>query len=356
MLAGLVTLAGVGGMFGCSQERALQPTPMSYRLYVSMISLRSGRDWHLLVLDCDTDSIVDSVYYNSWGAVYASPSSPVIVIPDGSVHKVYDPRSRAFVAAFPTQVGGAAFFPDLGRAAVSGANTLILEDTTYAVRAVIEREIWNCKRISRTSHMIGRSPYGPSGRYSSFTIADVLTGAIVDSFRINGVEGTSDFIFNDFDISPDGTRVYAWVGNADSAGVVGYDLRNRKVLFWYPHVGSSGPGTCYLSPRGDEVWVTWGATNFGPPWPISVHILDAFSGTLIDTVDLSPENLGWPGPTAPTQIRFVPNEPKAYVSCGTWFTGAEPVVVVNTESHEIEKILFANSGRIPQQIALGAAW
>lgn len=349
--------------FGCSDQRSLEPAPVAYRLFVAMNPTAPTWDGYILAVDCETDSIVDSLFQpgwrSQWGSISATSSPGMLVIPHEGTDRVLDTRSNTYVATLGARFPWIACLPEFGRIVGAGIDsTVVFEDTAYRVRSVISRSMLSCKRIARTSQVIGRALFNRSGGppLGFMVVYDIARAQIVDSFTIDPLNDGSGFAFIDFEISPDGSRIYASGEDASGFWLLGFDLAEKRVLFKYPYPnggGDAGVGSAFVTPNGREVWATWGANPFFVPWPQSVHIVNAFTGTLIDTIDVSNTTLGWPRSVSPTLIRFVPNQTKAYVSCGTNFTGAQPVIVVRTDTHQVAEILFPNGDRYPRQIVIG---
>ena len=126
-------------------------------------------------------------------------------------------------------------------------------------------------------------------------------------------------------------------------------------MFKYSTPTRDAQGSAFVSPDGREVWVTWGGPDiFGGYYPQSIHILDAFSGQLVDTIDVSGIALGQDNFAGPVQVRFLPDESKAYVSA--LYPGQRGrLLVIDTGTKEVVKIVTRPSARFSGRIAIGPA-
>lgn len=360
----LASLAAIAALCGCADERSLQPTPVTYRLYVGMAP-SEGTDTHILVFDCESDSIVDSVYGQGWETGFynltAGPSPGMLIVVNYGIHKVLDTRSNSFVASLESTFSGIAFFPEYGRFVGGGADRLVVfDDTTYAIRHTYEREMGNCKRLGNSTRVIAQthlniSPSPPG----AMIIYDALTEEIIDSFVVDPLENGSGFTFESYfdkiDISPDGTRLYGFGHDASCPGVIGFDIIHKTTIFKHPAPTRDAQGNCTVSPDGHEAWITWGGPDpFGGLYPQSIHILDAISGQLIDTIDVSGTALGQDYFAGPVQVQFLPAESKAYVSA-LYFGQRGWLLVIDTETREVMKVLTRPSARFSGRIAIGPA-
>jgi DNA-binding beta-propeller fold protein YncE len=232
---------------------------------------------------------------------------------------------------------------------------LLFDDTTFVSRGAIPYELYGCERLGNSSQIIGLEIQEGSSvpLLGRMLIYDLVMGELVDSFMIDPLGNGTGFSFATFDISPDGRYLYAVGGDQSGDWVLGFDIPNKSVLFKYPKIGRNPGAMPNVAPDGGELWVTWGANAFFLPWPEWVHVLDARSGTVIDSIDVRSSTIGWPRPVSPTEIRFSPEGDKAYIACGTGFTGTQPLLIVDKTSHDVSKVVFADFGRIPRRIAIG---
>lgn len=115
-------------------------------------------------------------------------------------------------------------------------------------------------------------------------------------------------------------------------------------------------GHCRVSPDGAEVWYT----DPGTPHPAFeqgpgvIVILYALTGTVLDTIQTTGFYADSLKPLAVQNILFVPGKDakgtKVYVNCGSSTRGAQPLLMINYETREIEKALFADLTKLAEFI------
>ena len=88
-----------------------------------------------------------------------------------------------------------------------------------------------------------------------------------------------------------------------------------------------------------------------------VVVLDAMTGITLDTIATTgfyPDSLKR---LAPQNILFrpgtEPHETKAYVNCGGFDYGKQPLLVIDVKTRSIEKTLFSDFGKLAEFIAIG---
>jgi hypothetical protein len=56
---------------------------------------------------------------------------------------------------------------------------------------------------------------------------------------------------------------------------------------------------------------------------------------------------------AAQDIRFVPDGFKAYINCGSFFKGSQPILVINTQTRHVDRLIF--DGFQDQAMMIGVA-
>jgi hypothetical protein len=78
-----------------------------------------------------------------------------------------------------------------------------------------------------------------------------------------------------------------------------------------------------------------------PGWPQAIFVYDAMTGALVDTVSIRGFNPGpHEEPPVAQDIRFLPDGSKAYVNCGSIFKGNQPILVINTHTRHIDRLIY----------------
>jgi hypothetical protein len=344
LLAGGLTLA-------CATERGLEPKPGQYRLYVGMdASIREKPQGYILTIDCATDSVADSLGYgfgSQVGWVVVSPDGRYLVVDPHGQPWVWDLRSRQVIATLPTRLLSALFVPDesvlLG---VVWDSTLVFSVPSFELIEILPVQLVGAQLIPGTSRVIGAA--SETGMPNSLVVYDYRRRRIVDTLPEDSAEDAQGFSLGGFVLSPDGERLSGFRTDSGGCWLIGYDLRARRVLFRHPYNARGGCGFCRVTPDGREVWYTHGCNAFWIPWPESIHIVDAHTGVLLDTISISPDVLGREQPVAGMEIRFLPDGSKAYISgsCSALYEG-HPLLVVDVRRREIIKMLFENDNRRP---------
>jgi len=335
-----LALLGCAVLAGCDKPTKPKPTTKCL-LYAGMTASTEPWDGFIAVIDCETDSIIDSVMPTSH-----FPGPGVIVSPDGKYFatlivgpsEIFDAATRLPVATLLT-AGMPLFLPDAGiLLCLVHDSTLVYDMPGFTLRQSWSRIQGEAVRVPGRQQ-VAALDRGGEGR-AKLLFFDYVNYRAVDSVTITDAQGIG-FQIMSFTFSPDGTRLYATGGQIGfGPGMVGYDLIARRTLF---RQRLNGPyGHCRITPDGMEAWVTEpGHPLYNPPIEVqAIFIFDAITGTLVDTIStrgIDPNPLR---ALSPQDIRFVPDGSKAYVNCGTSQKTGQPILVISTGTRRIERSLF----------------
>jgi hypothetical protein len=345
-ILGAALLAG-GLALACATERGLEPKPANYRLYVAKTGNPEG--W-VAVVDCATDSVVDTLRYGfqrDGVGVVASPDGRYLAV-TGSARRplIWDVAGRSPAGYLSSPMLPPSFLPEAQ--SIIGTHSPYESTLVFSTPSLSPLKPWPvglvwAQRVPRKSWVMGvdfRGTPPPGDDWSKLAIFDCQKSREIDSIIIEPDDHGVGFQVARFTLSPDGRRLYALGGSAGGGpSLVGYDLENRRLLFRQPL--SVAIGYCQLTPDGREVWVSERGPLFTVPiYPGHVVVFDAITGSPLDTIRT--DGLG-PGPNdglAVLDIKFVPSGEKAYVNC---FHGG-PVLVINARTHTIEKLILPDGG------------
>jgi DNA-binding beta-propeller fold protein YncE len=337
-------VALLAGLYCCDKGTGPKPNP-KYLLYAAMDAPQDEATGFIAVIDCETDSIIDSVKnVSSNPGIVASPDGKYFAaLSGGSPPLIFDASSRTRIGSLAARGFGPLFLPDAAIAVCPDNDSAIV----YGIPDFTVKEVWPRPRFK-----LERGP-GP-GRLSSverrgadlfdkskLVMYDYRTGLAVDSVIIDPDAGDVGFQLYQFSFSPDATRLYA-VGGQRGIGseVVGYDLKAHRTLFIQRLYGPFG--NCRVTPNGKELWVTDPGleTDEFPSWPQIIFVFDALGGGLLDSVSIRGISPNPARPLAAQDIRFVPDGSKAYVNCGSFAKGLQPILVINTRTRHVDRLIF----------------
>jgi len=338
-----LALLGCAVLEGCDKGIDPKPTP-KYLLYATMNGYPTGS---IAVIDCETDSVINYVKNMSGNpGVVASPDGRYFAaLASGAPSQIFDAATRMPVGLLATP-GLPLFLPDAGLLLCPREeSTLVYDIPGFTLRESWPRPRDAAERVPGQQQVaaVDWRSWGHGEDLSKLVFFDYVNYRAVDSLIIEPDSQGIGFQIIHFTFSPDGTRLYALGGQTGfGAGLVGYDLRTRQVLFRQQMYGPYG--SCQATPDGREVWATDPGYPIedSPGLPQTIFIFDAYTGILIDTVStrgISPEPY-WP--IAAREIRIPPDGSKAYVSCGDFFTGPQPILVISTATRHIERLIFGD--------------
>lgn len=219
-ILGALLLVGVLGL-ACS-DKGTEPKPANYRLYVAKTGNPEG--W-VAVVDCATDSIVDTLRYGfqqDGVGVVASPDGRYLAVTgSGRPPLIWDVSGRAPIGYLTAPMLAPLFIPE-ARIVVGPQwdSTIIFSMPAFTPSSVWRVEIIQAQRIPGTTWIIGTDFRGvpdPHDDWSKLAIVDYSLGREIDSVVIERDDEGVGFQVARFTLSPDGRRLYALGGSAGGA-------------------------------------------------------------------------------------------------------------------------------------------
>ena len=354
--SGVLLIIAVG--LSCVTERGLEPSRVDYRLYVGIRNIGSSTaSPFVLAFDCQTDTVVDSLngtFGNDLRGIFASKDGNYLVINTSGPDYLWDLNANEAIGVLPASFASAEFVTLLSREILVINRALSLsffKPPSLEPYFVDTLQFAGARQIPGTQYLIGlRDRESDEEPRQVLLLYDMELRHTTDTILIDlEMDGTAFYsIF--FDVSPDGRRLYAVGNDVSCQCLIGYDLVERRVLFTYPTDFPGGHPR--VSPDGTEVWLTHGGLyGLGDSWRQYISILDAEDGTLIDTISVHQDALHWPRPVAPIDFRFLPDGSKVYLFCGGPAIGAQPLLSIERNTHEIE-LIMSSTARQPEAIDL----
>jgi len=256
-----------------------------------------------------------------------------------SLPQIFDAVTRLPIKSLNT-LGTPLFLPDAGLLLCAGLDsTLVYNMPGFAFKESWPRPRGWAQRVPGRQQVAAIEWRGHDR--SKLMFFDYVNYRAVDSLIIDPDPQDIGFRIFNYTFSHDGMRLYA-VGEQIGFGVsvIGYDLGTRKTLFRQSLYGPYG--YCRVTPDGSEVWVTdpgYPIEDF-PVWPQTIFIYDAVTGALVDTVSLRGLHPNPYDALAAQDIRFLPDGSKAYVNCGSGFKGLQPILVINTHTRYVDRLIY----------------
>ncbi len=334
-----------------SCESGIQPQlEPRYLLYAAMHGVSEGS---IAVIDCATDSVIDSV-------TRGFQSSPgVVASPDGKYFAVLGSNRppEIFEASSRTQITYLAA-PSLPAVFLPSAHMILAPDydstRVYTIPGFEYRETWPrpcwltepAGSDGRTASLDSQREQPPRHDLHKIVVFDP-NGTPVDSFSIK--HGDTALSIGAFTFSPNGNRFYALAyGIQGGPFLAGYDVSNHSLLFLQP---AGAFQHCRVSPDGLEVWTTdhGDLLGFAPDWHGRIDVYDASTGFHKDTVPITGYYADPNRTLAPSNIRFLPGSDKVYVNS---VAGLQPLLVINARTKTVGKLIFPNFNRWVEDIDL----
>lgn len=343
----MILIVALTFSIGCESGTEPEPQP-GYLLYAAMHGTSEG--W-IAVIDCATDSVIDSIAhgFQTGPGVVASPDGKYFAVLGSSrPPEIFDAVSRTQIKYLAAPALKALFLP---------AEQLVISPDysstrVYSMPGFQLRETWLRPRwftepvgsLGRFASLDSQSEQPPRNDLHKIVIFSP-DGAPIDSFSI--IQGNAALNVHCFTFSPDGTRFYGGVYGGGKFYIAGYDLTGHTMLFL--HQPTRAFQHCFVSPDGREVWVTdhGDLYGFNPEHRGSTDVYDAFTGSLIDSVVLSGSYADSSRTLAPWSVRFVPGSEKVYINS---VAGGQPMLVVNSRTKEIERVIFPEFDKWVEEI------
>lgn len=322
--------------------------------------------YNIYKVDMETDSIVDSLDLPLGGEAFIEVSSDgrLLMARESALDFyesktwLYDAQNFAFLGEIPYAISP---YFDLGRSRIVGMRVDSLE--TYIT--VLSYPSMTLLQEDTLGGFLGQYLdskngyiYGWAGRSLRFRFYrfDYINRNL-ELIPITHTHGDTVQVLK-FCLDPAGKRVYfrglsAPAPFQDVAFTGAYDLESQTLLWSYVTMGQYGG--IALSPDGREVYMTDpGIPGYSGFDPGAFFVLDAQSGALIEAISTYGYRNNPLRTLATSDVIFSPTGEKAYVASGG--IGDHPaasVLVVDTETRNITKILSPDLQRIPRNMKIG---
>lgn len=341
----------------CADER-VGPATETFTVYAA---IRGGSQAWIGVIDPETDSLVDSIHYPGIGStVFVSVSADgkyVAGIPPGAFPRIWNASTLLPIVDLPN-IGEEPIFVEHNSRIVTWDYKKVRRYSfpSTELETTLDEDIAFLREFRPHGTLIGINQRGPTSSprdLSEIVVLDYLKMEVTDSFIINPDESGKGFQIFDYDLSPDGSRLYA-LGTLGGGGpsVLCFDLNSRQVVF---RRGLTLPnGACRVSPGGSELWYTdpgYDSRDLIRP-PGVIVVLDALSGATKDTI----HTIGFYNDTSkslfPRDIRFVPSTEDVLIGCGSFWRGAQPMLVIDGKSRTIRTTIFSEFHHLVDDLEL----
>jgi hypothetical protein len=340
----------------CSKERPLQSPPTKYLLYVGMGGRSPLFTSYVLVADCATDSVIDSLgsagYYNhQLMLVRTSPDGRYLFLgfSTGGA-RIWDIASHAEIRNLGIFALRPIFVPKARSLVVFQPDSShIYSIPDFTLVGKLPEVVGSGSLIPGTTRIVTIRQRSSSPPDVDFLTYDVVARSFVDSLRLQAADLGPDLYLFHWVYASELQRLYAICTDSIGTCLIGYDLRARRLLFRSPAAEFSGRP--WLNATCDQVWVTYGTTSFGGPWPSYVSIYDGQSGAELERITPSRNLPGWG--FAPGGVAFHPAGNKVYIQGATEDGQTQPVIAITTPGSEVQKVLFGDHAHLPVDIALG---
>ena len=338
-------------LVACSQERSLAPKPTQYFLYALVGTL--GGNIGLDIIDGETDTLSGHIeklgHPATWFIAATQDGRYLVSLAPGieiGLYRLPDCSPVGVVSTIGMQM---AIDSRLGRIFASTS------DSTYVYRIpeLALDTVWNrgfnshytFLVIPETDRLLGvvRVKDNSGITHDEFVVMDCQSGAVVERFTLHSPLGNSEFLSMEIVASPKGKRLFCLAVDNAGACLIGFDLAHKTPLFRRELETLIGHGS--LSPDGSEFWLTQSFPGLYPDPPPPgrgyVLIVDAATGAPIDTIRTLGLRADRPSRPLPIMdIRFIPNNPKAYVSS---YMSSPSILAVSTDRHEVTGRLFVDT-------------
>jgi len=342
---------------GCSKKSS-KPQQVQYRLYSGV---QEPNDLvQIFTIDAETDSLIDSIAYpGTFAWVAASPDGKYLAVVSGKNTKIYEPAGLSLLheisCYFPP-----AFYSQKGQLFGLGESSFKFFD--YSTFELIDEDpspfdtvypaiLENLQTIPGGNLICCQVVYLDGTMDSTgFMIYDPSDRRIIKWWStLRNAEGGNYQIVLRYHMHPDGRRLYGCCGTH----LFCYDLFGDSVIF--DRTVYSPFGAVRVTPNGNEVYFTDPGLPNQFYTPGKIFIYNADDGSLLDEISLLDlDTTGvYPSPLYAYQIRFHPEKPKAYITCGYMLKGPGPLLVVDTDKREIIKWIFPLMDHLPEWIDIG---
>lgn len=352
----VVVIAATVALSGCGDDD--DPPPAVHYLLCAGVHQIGGDGW-IAIIDCDTDSLVDSLGYAGMDlpsqVVGSNRGNYLAVVETGQrPTKIWDMSTRTIATEIS---GGIPLFIDSENMYCQRSSDSVnfYQMPSFVRDTAIQLRWWFPELASNSRAVFAVHERGPEGHLGDLTQIVRLSFAslsIVDSFSIP--DGESALQVADISVRADGSTLYALGRAAPRPPIVaGIDVSSREVLFRKSVTAATGQ--CKPSPDAKELWVSdpgYLPIFHEPIWPGQILVFDASTGAVLDTIP----TLGLdPNPSVRWEvndIHFVPGMNKAYVNCRPYYGQSRPILVIDTKTKKVTGMIFGDSGRSAFSIAV----
>jgi len=340
-------------------KKSTKPKPVKYRLYTSGPWQQANGATYIFVIDTESDSVIDTLWYQGDDAFLVlkpSPDGRYLGVTGGEPYaRLYDPETLSLLHEFSFR-HRMVFLPQLGLIVGTGSSGIKMYD--YNTFELVDEDTL-CAYYPQVSPnqtaIYGLIPYYPSGPDSTgFVVFDCKERKIRQLWhRFSRSNGTSHRVIFNYHVHPDGRRVYGTSGTLDGTRLFCYDLLADSTIFEYAIFGPFGHAR--VSPDGKEFYFTDPGVPGIDYTPGKIFIFDADNGSLLDEISLQDlDTTGYrPKPLYAYDICFHPILPKVYVTCGDNMRGMSTILVIDTQKREIIKWIFPNDDHFTRFVEIG---
>lgn len=344
-------------VLSCSEDCPVcDPDPQPYRGYVYMSDYVNR---HIYQIETETDSLVDSIacpaepgymglsqdgrylgvtYF--WGA-----EDPKTIIYDAQtlqpLHELDQPANCYFLGRddlMLTYRSDTLFYRSL-----PDFNVIDTDSVGLFLSPALDR---------RRGIIYGKSDANPANPDSSYLIGyDYINRRIADTWHIEDDQG-GWFFFGQAELNRKGSRMYL-VGNTRvfPYSVICFDPKKRSIIWSFSL--SSNFGWAELSPDEQELYVVDPGWSYGGTECGTLFILDANTGDYLHGISLYGFYEDSYLPLQAWTIAITPTGDKAYVGTGGLMMGSGSLLVVDTKTREVTKLIWPDLRHFSYQVVIG---
>jgi hypothetical protein len=318
-------------------------------------------------IDTETDSMVDSVSYDStrdYNVLSMDVSQDGRFLAVGYYHGdhrvtcIYNAQTLDLITELT---------PNLVPLFISDANLFIgnrsliqrselsfysLPDFTLIDVDTTDVFVYLLTYVPQLDIIYAQADSNSSGPDSTFLVTyDYRNKEICETWFIKDDDGNWINIF-DFTLRSSDQRVY-FSGGTDLYGNYrgSYDLETEELVFFEPDY--SHMGDLKLTPDGKDLYRVYPGYPEEPFIPATIFIYDADDGTYLTGISLYGYNPVPYIPLYPEEIAFTPTGEKAYITTGSIWHYDGTVVVVDTWKREVIKLIKPDLGYYHWKIVIG---
>lgn len=368
ILPALILIAIAGFLASCCDDNPI--CPGHGKPYKGWLYATDYNSNYVYRIDTETDSLVDSVRYESDlyvpGAVSISQDGRYLAVPYSDhlneiyLTRVYDAQTMEIVVdieepIWPMFVDDGNILIDLGPRTMTfyGVPSFIkieedsLFDPDSAARAM---EYALHEPENRIYIVVSLRP--EAGGDSTYIMAyDYEQREVVDDWIVG--ESGQWHRLHSIDIHPESRRIYLNMQEHSGAFYFAcYDLDERRILFQSPI--DSYFGRVKVTPDGKEVYLTDHGVSIGDlPNPGTIYVFDADNGAYIHGISLFGYDPITYLPLYASKIVFTPTGEKAYIASGRIGRRPGSVICIDTETRNITSLIWPDLGHYISEVIIG---